>query len=117
MVRVVQLVRASDCGSECRRFEPDPAPKEKRRDLPVSLFFVYILFVAQNLVFFLAYTPFMDFHFLSHFSIVFILVFLLIQFRKHLRQAENALPAVFVYFCDSINTLMPDNVKHICKTK
>ena len=26
MVDVVQLVRASDCGSECRRFEPDPPP-------------------------------------------------------------------------------------------
>ena len=26
MVPVVQLVRESDCGSECRRFEPDRAP-------------------------------------------------------------------------------------------
>ena len=26
MVRVVQLVRASDCGSECRGFESHPAP-------------------------------------------------------------------------------------------
>ena len=26
MVDVVQLVRASDCGSECRRFESDRAP-------------------------------------------------------------------------------------------
>ena len=29
MVDVVQLVRASDCGSECRRFEPDRPPLEK----------------------------------------------------------------------------------------
>ena len=29
MVDVVQLVRASDCGSECRRFEPDPPPQKK----------------------------------------------------------------------------------------
>ena len=28
MVDVVQLVRASDCGSECRRFESDPPPKK-----------------------------------------------------------------------------------------
>ena len=28
MVAVVQLVRASDCGSECRRFESDQPPKE-----------------------------------------------------------------------------------------
>ena len=27
MVDVVQLVRASDCGSECRRFESDPPPQ------------------------------------------------------------------------------------------
>ena len=27
MVAVVQLVRASDCGSECRRFESDQPPK------------------------------------------------------------------------------------------
>ena len=29
MVPVVQLVRASDCGSECRRFEPDRAPPKE----------------------------------------------------------------------------------------
>ena len=29
MVPVVQLVRASDCGSECRRFESVRAPKQK----------------------------------------------------------------------------------------
>ena len=30
MVPVVQLVRASDCGSECRRFESVRAPKVDR---------------------------------------------------------------------------------------
>ena len=35
MVPVVQLVRASDCGSECRRFESVRAPKqENTRNLP-----------------------------------------------------------------------------------
>ena len=29
---VVQLVRASDCGSECRRFESDRAPTEKKAE-------------------------------------------------------------------------------------
>ena len=29
MVAVVQLVRASDCGSECRRFESDQPPRKK----------------------------------------------------------------------------------------
>ena len=29
MVPIVQLVRASDCGSECRRFESDWAPFRK----------------------------------------------------------------------------------------
>ena len=33
MVDVVQLVRASDCGSECRGFEshPPPSKKDKRK--------------------------------------------------------------------------------------
>ena len=30
MVPVVQLVRASDCGSECRRFESVRAPQKKK---------------------------------------------------------------------------------------
>ena len=30
MVAVVQLVRASDCGSECRRFESDQPPTKNR---------------------------------------------------------------------------------------
>lgn len=33
MVRVAQLVRASDCGSEGRGFEPHLAPQKKRREL------------------------------------------------------------------------------------
>ena len=31
MVAVVQLVRASDCGSECRRFESDQPPTRKKQ--------------------------------------------------------------------------------------
>ena len=31
MVPVVQLVRASDCGSECRRFESVRAPKARKQ--------------------------------------------------------------------------------------
>ena len=30
MVPVVQLVRASDCGSECRRFESVRAPQQEK---------------------------------------------------------------------------------------
>ena len=33
MVRVAQLVRASDCGSEGRGFESHLAPQKKRREL------------------------------------------------------------------------------------
>ena len=40
MVAVVQLVRASDCGSECRRFESDQPPKKKRVTKRCSLFFI-----------------------------------------------------------------------------
>ena len=40
MVRVAQLVRASDCGSEGRGFEPHLAPlKEKARVIYSRLFF------------------------------------------------------------------------------
>ena len=38
MVPIVQLVRASDCGSECRGFESHWAPKKEVFRLP---FFVY----------------------------------------------------------------------------
>ena len=40
MVAVVQLVRASDCGSECRRFESDQPPTKKRVTKRRSLFFI-----------------------------------------------------------------------------
>ena len=43
-VDVVQLVRASDCGSECRGFEPHPPPL-KRQSLTPCLFF----FICQTL--------------------------------------------------------------------
>ncbi len=40
MVDVAQLVRASDCGSEGRRFEPDLPPQKKAVDFQLlSLFF------------------------------------------------------------------------------
>ena len=47
MVPVVQLVRASDCGSECRGFESHRAPKEE--DLMVFLFLypAYTLFLLE----------------------------------------------------------------------
>lgn len=38
MVDVAQQVRASDCGSEGRRFEPDLPPHEKQLDF--QLFFL-----------------------------------------------------------------------------
>ena len=34
MVPVVQLVRASDCGSECRGFESHRAPKVEKSEIP-----------------------------------------------------------------------------------
>ena len=53
MVDVVQLVRASDCGSECRGFEPHPPPKtksivpnNKRRKVVCCL---ALLFLSPNL--------------------------------------------------------------------
>ena len=42
MVPVVQLVRASDCGSECRGFESHRAPSKRHRLNDVS-FFVFII--------------------------------------------------------------------------
>ena len=44
MVPVVQLVRASDCGSECRRFEPDRAPQKEDIAERQCLFFHLSLF-------------------------------------------------------------------------
>ena len=42
MVPVVQLVRASDCGSECRGFESHRAPnKETLQNEILQGFFVY----------------------------------------------------------------------------
>ena len=35
MVDVVQLVRASDCGSECRGFESHPPPENKACGDPI----------------------------------------------------------------------------------
>ena len=41
MVAVVQLVRASDCGSECRRFESDQPPQERNLSFSLFLFSFY----------------------------------------------------------------------------
>ena len=42
MVDVVQLVRASDCGSECRGFESHPPPSKKESAQQLCwAFFVY----------------------------------------------------------------------------
>lgn len=49
MVAVVQLVRASDCGSECRGFESLQSPKKKRNfsdDFP--LFLLYTPFTGTQ---------------------------------------------------------------------
>ena len=37
MVPVVQLVRASDCGSECRGFESHRAPNKIKRLKPLEI--------------------------------------------------------------------------------
>ena len=42
MVAVVQLVRASDCGSECRGFESHLPPNEREVLLKELPFFSYI---------------------------------------------------------------------------
>ena len=44
MVPVVQLVRASDCGSECRGFESHRAPERVSKALLSKLFFLYIIY-------------------------------------------------------------------------
>lgn len=43
MVVVAQLVRALDCGSRGRRFEPGLPPKEKKLSELFGNFFCYIL--------------------------------------------------------------------------
>ena len=45
MVTVVQLVRASDCGSECRGFESLQSPlKERGISVMIFLFLCYIIY-------------------------------------------------------------------------
>ena len=44
MVPIVQLVRASDCGSECRGFESHWAPKENKRKSLINKEFPLFLF-------------------------------------------------------------------------
>ena len=46
MVTVVQMVRASECGSECRGFESLQSPKRKRNfsnDFPLFLLYIKLL--------------------------------------------------------------------------
>ena len=43
MVDVAQLVRASDCGSESRGFEPHLPPKSPERGFFVSVFQIIIM--------------------------------------------------------------------------
>ena len=80
MVTVVQLVRASDCGSECRGFESLQSPKKKRN-------------FSDDFPLFLLYTPFTG---------------LRVQFEKNFRQSEqeessvlysSELCAELLYFC------------------
>ena len=47
MVDVAQQVRASDCGSEGRRFEPDLPPPQKTTGIPV-VFFITLLIVEGD---------------------------------------------------------------------
>ena len=42
MVPVVQLVRASDCGSECRRFESVRAPLKVLIIFRLQYFFIFL---------------------------------------------------------------------------
>ena len=41
MVPLVQLVRASDCGSECHGFESHRAPQEEVGRLPLFLLWIH----------------------------------------------------------------------------
>ncbi len=51
MVDVVQLVRASDCGSECRGFESHPPPSEKQAEILYAkgFRFSFLCFVNSTL--------------------------------------------------------------------
>ena len=48
MVDVVQLVRASDCGSECRGFESHPPPKKKTSGNPINKRVSAFLYTYKN---------------------------------------------------------------------
>ena len=50
MVPVVQLVRASDCGSECRRFESVRAPFESLVSQQLTRHFLLFFRLAINLI-------------------------------------------------------------------
>ena len=48
MVAVVQLVRASDCGSECRRFESDQPPTEEETEMFLLFFVSHIIIKIEE---------------------------------------------------------------------
>ena len=50
MVDVVQLVRASDCGSECRGFESHPPPLQRISGNPINKGFPLFFFVFNTLL-------------------------------------------------------------------
>ena len=49
MVPVVQLVRASDCGSECRGFESHRAPQQRKAAMLSFFLFIEILDILDIL--------------------------------------------------------------------
>ncbi len=51
MVPIVQLVRASDCGSECRRFESDWAPFLKTLQVFEGSFLFFTVFSSKYSIF------------------------------------------------------------------
>lgn len=50
MVDVVQLVRASDCGSECRRFESGLPPQRRRGNSLLNFLFFVIYQAFQKII-------------------------------------------------------------------
>jgi hypothetical protein len=48
MVSIVQLVRASDCGSECRGFESHYSPQNEIEDDSMSHLLFFVIVSAWN---------------------------------------------------------------------
>ena len=49
MVAVAQLVRASDCGPEGRRFDPGQPPTKKHIPFGMCFFYLSAFFLFQNI--------------------------------------------------------------------